>query len=141
MNYDGVPEIARNHGMHLVDYTISPPEHGRVANFFQDPETVDFGFGLLSASSVNELLMAVYDALEGMNCLHPFTFTTLSNTSLVHRTLARKDGVVNRDLSIFNIMMLSTLECHTDRRNYLQDFPRPIDESLMRKARLVLNYY
>ncbi|KAI0657461.1 hypothetical protein C8Q70DRAFT_267842 [Cubamyces menziesii] len=94
-NYDEVLEIARSYV----------------------PETVDFGFGLLSASSVNELLMAVYDALE------------------VHRTLARKHGVVHRDLSIFNIMMFPTLECHTDRRNYLQDFPRPIDESLIRKAR------
>ncbi|KAH9903430.1 hypothetical protein C8Q73DRAFT_52191 [Cubamyces lactineus] len=77
----------------------------------------DVGFDLFYAKSVNDLLMAIYDALE------------------VHRTLAGKRRVLHRDMSIFNIMMYPILGRGADRRKYLQDCPPLIDEVLMGKAR------
>ncbi|KAI0657464.1 hypothetical protein C8Q70DRAFT_919277 [Cubamyces menziesii] len=77
----------------------------------------DVGFDLFHAKSVNDLLMAIYDALE------------------VHRTLAGKRRVLHRDMSIFNIMMYPTLGQGADQRKYLQDCPPLIDEVMMGKAR------
>ncbi|CDO68493.1 hypothetical protein BN946_scf184499.g18 [Trametes cinnabarina] len=87
----------------------------------------DIGYDLTLAKSVNDLLKAIYDALE------------------VHRTLARDRRVLHRDMSIFNLLMYPTLaRCPQGR--YSQNFPPLIDDILdgalrtpgQRKARCLI---
>ncbi|KAH9903433.1 hypothetical protein C8Q73DRAFT_832215 [Cubamyces lactineus] len=74
-------------------------------------------FDLFHTKSVNDILMAVYDALE------------------LHRMLAGKRRVVHRDMCIFNILMYPTFQHGADQQKSLQDCPRPIDEVLLGNAR------
>ncbi|KAI0325522.1 hypothetical protein GY45DRAFT_1330204 [Cubamyces sp. BRFM 1775] len=77
----------------------------------------DIGFDLFYAKSVNDLLMAIYDALE------------------VHRTMASKRHILHRDMSIFNILMYPLWGSHSSQQEYLQDCPPLIDEVLDGKTR------
>ncbi|KAH9903400.1 hypothetical protein C8Q73DRAFT_751310 [Cubamyces lactineus] len=77
----------------------------------------DVGYDLFCAKSVNDLLMAIYDALE------------------VHRTMAGKRRVLHRDMSIFNVMMYPQLGPRSDEQRYMQDCPPLIDEVMAGKVR------
>ncbi|KAI9069680.1 hypothetical protein FKP32DRAFT_1640534 [Trametes sanguinea] len=72
----------------------------------------DFGYDLTLAKSVNDLLMAIYDALE------------------VHRTLARDRSVLHRDMSMFNILMYPTMDTCVSGWPYMKNTPPLIDDVL-----------
>ncbi|KAI0372547.1 hypothetical protein BV20DRAFT_939687 [Pilatotrama ljubarskyi] len=76
----------------------------------------DVGSDLENAETVNDILMAVYDALE------------------VHRTLARDRHVLHRDMSIYNLLMYPTAVACTKER-YVEGFPPLIDDILEGKRR------
>ncbi|KAI0672314.1 hypothetical protein C8Q78DRAFT_741699 [Trametes maxima] len=76
----------------------------------------DVGYELTYANSVNDLLMAIYDALA------------------VHRALACDRQVLHRDMSIFNIMMHPALGHCIEERN-TKDFPPLIDDLLTGELR------
>ncbi len=63
----------------------------------------DYGERLLRAKSVNDLLEAIYDTLEG----EPIFFWPRSRLIhiAVHRILLKKRKVLHRDMSIYNILM------------------------------------
>ncbi|KAI0649937.1 hypothetical protein C8Q79DRAFT_357576 [Trametes meyenii] len=76
----------------------------------------DVGYDLTYANPVNDLLMAIYDALE------------------VHRTLACDRQVLHRDMSMFNILMYPAQGRYVEKR-YAKDFPPPIDDLLAGELR------
>ncbi|KAI0752692.1 hypothetical protein C8Q80DRAFT_1147700 [Daedaleopsis nitida] len=71
----------------------------------------DYGERLLKATSLNDLLEAVYDALE------------------VHRTLLRQRRVLHRDMSIYNILMYPQWK-DVKGRQVADDAPPMIDDVL-----------
>ncbi|KAI0827443.1 hypothetical protein BC628DRAFT_1418535 [Trametes gibbosa] len=71
----------------------------------------DVGADMLKAESVNDLLMAVYDALE------------------VHRTLANRAKVLHRDMSINNVLMYPKF-AHCVNAEVMEDPPPLIDDVL-----------
>ncbi|CDO78256.1 hypothetical protein BN946_scf184827.g2 [Trametes cinnabarina] len=78
----------------------------------------DSGEELTFAKSVNDLLMAVYDALE------------------VHRTLARDRQILHRDMSLFNVLMYPDWAPHPGGR-YFENSPPLIDDILQGELRSI----
>ncbi|CDO68436.1 hypothetical protein BN946_scf184707.g17 [Trametes cinnabarina] len=76
----------------------------------------DSGEELTFAKSVNDLLMAVYNALE------------------VHRTLAHDRQILHRDMSLFNVLMYPDWAPHPGGR-YFENSPPLIDDILQGELR------
>ncbi|KAI0325521.1 hypothetical protein GY45DRAFT_1340081 [Cubamyces sp. BRFM 1775] len=77
----------------------------------------DVGYDMYCAKSVNDLLMAIYDALE------------------IHRTMAGQRHVLHRDMSIFNLMMYPRLGARPDEQQDFLDCPPLIDDVMSGKVR------
>ena len=88
----------------------------------------DVGEDLLQAKSVNDLLMAIYDVLEGEWCPSQPSSITLNCIS-VHRTIAQRRNVLHRDMSIYNILLYPKWgQC--DRTEFIEDRPPLIKDIL-----------
>ncbi|KAH9903417.1 hypothetical protein C8Q73DRAFT_662189 [Cubamyces lactineus] len=90
------------------------------------------GSSLMQAKSVNDLLEAIHDALEGYQ---------LTDFDLVHRAMATKRRVLHRDMSIFNVVMYPQLE-PPDHEPCMNNHPPPIDDVMVNQeaTKLVVEF-
>ncbi|OSD01122.1 hypothetical protein PYCCODRAFT_1436625 [Trametes coccinea BRFM310] len=115
-----VPGVVRITAAEYVkngDDLIEIKAPGRLARRKQRMVLPDLGHDLTLAKSVNDLLMAIYDALE------------------VHRTLAHGRNVLHRDMSIFNVLMYPTMAEWVNNWPYFKGTPPLIDDILSGKTR------
>ncbi|KAI0657479.1 hypothetical protein C8Q70DRAFT_1107452 [Cubamyces menziesii] len=100
LNVNEAPEVVQN----SEQTSTSPPRRGRGFS--------DFGMALQYAKTVNDLLKAVYDVLE------------------MHRTIASRREVLNRDMNIFNILMYPQRSPTYRRAKEMDNMPLLIDAVL-----------
>ena len=92
--------VATGDGKFVFD--LKGEEEGRTRNRWV---MLDTGFRFLKARSVQDLLMAAYDTLEGTHGSILNLFDALLTLAVVHRSKLHLRNVLHRDMSSYNILM------------------------------------
>ena len=88
------------------------------------------GSQLFAAESVKELLMGIYDGVEGTLDIPPLLFSGLTNLLVVHRALVNGKDYLHRDVSVFNFLIYPKHLRETLKRGLIDNPPKFINDIL-----------
>jgi hypothetical protein len=91
-----------------------------------------------ASRSVLDLLKALYDAIEGMYCLHLRITISDGSEPTVHRFLSTKRNILHRDMSIYNFRMYPHHHKSTTQKGLLQNMSTFIEDVLQGSTEYVM---